>query len=574
MCWFVSCFPSQAQFDSGATALTEARLVDRAWHLSSKEDGNPLVRASGTSLYANNNTINAASTFVIDDGPNDNKWWTTDVRWFHIKSQSTGQYLTVPGNVPGIALTLAPLIEGNVISSQQFRLVATLQEGWYKLRSRMGEPDLVIEINVQGNSLQISPNADPSANQKFAFNLAMPGSARYAIYSAGNNHFFSDNGVLAEGAPAVHIKNSNASIIWQFQAAGGGYYRIYNTLTKAMYLALPSGGGSGSQAHHDYIHRNQFSLAIGQETISFFIAHRSNTNLIINMNNQPASGNPLYCTVGGVAGREWILAPLPDEPDVVTGNYDRIADGELEITCAPFYGTIFKKGLIERVGLNPENTESHFAFIREAIAAEAGADKVDELLIRFDLNNPGHRVDLVFMVRKYITEVLPLIPRNNWSPEANQAVTELEGKIIAIRLDYAARINAAWEAYEAQYATESWGFSQLIDNIDASGFVWPGVYRLEGTQAGLMEEYTIAASSLGMRNTQIVGATFLGASGNRVDWRYKRCNNERYFWRCSGREHLCIYRRYCKCGTFRRRACHHHSDACRVCHCCKSHAGC
>ncbi|MBK8705748.1 MAG: RICIN domain-containing protein [Saprospiraceae bacterium] len=243
-CCFVSCFHIEAQFDSGATSLTEARLVDRAWHLSSKEDGNPLVRASGTSLYANNNTINAASTFVIDDGPNDNKWWTTDVRWFHIKSQSTGQYLTVPGNVPGIALTLAPLIEGNVISSQQFRLVATLQEGWYKLRSRMG--DLVIEVNSSGQLIVDSPELDPSANQKFAFNLAMPGSARYAIYSAGNNHFFSDNGVLAEGAPAVHIKNSNASIVWQFQAAGGGYYRIYNTLTK-QYLALPPGGGAGSE---------------------------------------------------------------------------------------------------------------------------------------------------------------------------------------------------------------------------------------------------------------------------------------------------------------------------------------
>jgi len=515
LCWFISYLPLQAQFDSGATALTEAKMVDRAWHLSSKKDGNPLVRASGNVLFANNNTINAASTFVIDDGPKDNKWWTSDIRWFHIKSQSTGQYLTVQGNVPGVAVTLAPLIEGEggLIYPQQFRLVPTIEPGWYKLRSRMsqGGPDLVLEINASGQLIADSPKADPSAEQKFAFNLALPGGSRYAIISNSNRHFFSDNGILSEGTPAVHIKNANVSVVWQFQAAGGGYYRFYNTLTK-MYLALPSGGGSGSELIMTTSTGTNSHWQLIRNNNSFFIAHRSNTALIINMNNNPGSGNPLYCTVGGVVGREWILSPLPDELTPEPGNFDRIADGELEITCAPVYGTNFKKGLIERVGLNPEYTEPYFAFIREAIAAEAGANKVDEMLIRFDLNNPGHRVDLALMVRKYITEVLPLINRNTWSPETNQAVSEYEEKVRATRIDHANRITAAWTAYSEQFATETMGFSQLIANIDASGFVWPEIYPLQGTQADLTADYTVAANSFGYRNNAIVGSTFIGVS--------------------------------------------------------------
>jgi len=515
LCWFISYLPLQAQFDSGATALTEAKMVDRAWHLSSKNDNNPLVRASGNVLFANNNTINAASTFIIDDGPKDNKWWTSDIRWFHIKSQSTGQYLTVQGNVPGVAVTLAPLIEGEggLIYPQQFRLVPTVEEGWYKLRSRMsqGGPDLVIEINASGQLIADSPKADPSAEQKFAFNLALPGGSRYAIISNSNRHFFSDNGILAEGTPAVHIKNANVSVVWQFQAAGGGYYRIYNTLTK-MYLALPAGGGSGSELIMTTSTGTNSHWQLIRNNNSFFIAHRSNAGLIINMNNNPGSGNPLYCTIGGVVGREWILSQLPNELTPAPGDFDRIADGALEITCAPVYGTVFKKGLIERVGLNPENTEPNFAFIREAIAAEAGAGQVDELLIRFDLNNPGHRVDLVLMVRKYITEVLPLIPRNTWSPETNQAVSEYEEKVRAVRLDHANRITAAWTAYSEQFATETMGFSQLIANIDASGFVWPEIYPLQGTQVDLTEEYTVAANSFGYRNAAIVGSTFVGVS--------------------------------------------------------------
>lgn len=515
LCWFVSFLPLQAQFDSGATALTEAKMVDRAWHLSSKKDNNPLVRASGNILFANNNTINGASTFVIDDGPKDNKWWTSDIRWFHIKSQSTGQYLTVQGNVPGVAVTLAPLIEGEggLIYPQQFRLVPTLQPGWYKLRSRMsqGGPDLVLEINASGQLVADSPKADPSEEQKFAFNLALPGGSRYAIISNSNRHFFSDNGILAEGTPAVHIKNANVSVVWQFQAAGGGYYRLYNTLTK-MYLALPAGGGSGSELIMTTSTGTNSHWQLIRNNNSFFIAHRSNAGLIINMNNNPGSGNPLYCTIGGVVGREWILSPLPNELTPASGNFDRIADGELEITCAPVYGTNFKKGLIERVGLNPEYTEPYFAFIREAIAAEAGANKVDEMLIRFDLNNPGHRVDLALMVRKYITEVLPLINRNTWSPETNQAVSEYEEKVRAVRVDHANRITAAWTAYSEQFATETMGFSQLIANIDASGFVWPEIYPLQGTQADLTADYTVAANSFGYRNNAIVGSTFIGVS--------------------------------------------------------------
>lgn len=513
---WISLLPVQAQFDAGAVGLTEAKLVDRAWHLSSKEDNNYLLKVSGGVVLANDNNINAASTFVIDDGPEDNKWWTSDVRWFFIKSQSTGQYLTVQGNVAGVAVTLTPLIdgEGAAIYSQQFRLIATAQPGWYKIRSRMSQgsdPDLVLELNGSGQLIVDKPKLDPSSEQKFAFNLAMPATTlRYAVISNASRHFFSDNGILIEGTPAVHIRNSNQSVVWQFLSAGSGYYRIYNTLTK-LYLALPPEGGNELIMTASTGTDTQWKLIRNDDT--FFIASRIDESRIINMNNHPDSGNPLYCTIGAVSGREWILTTLPDEPIPTIGNFDRIADGDLPVTCPPFYGPNFKRGLIERVGLNASlNTmDDYFAFIREAIAAEVGADKVDEMLIRFDLNNPGHRVDLALMVRKYITDVLPLTPRNNWSSAAQAAIAELESKIQVVRLDYAIRLNNAWNDFSEDFGNQSLSFSDLIDNIDASGFVWPNIYTTTSNQSALLVQYTVAANTFGERNAAIVGGTFIGA---------------------------------------------------------------
>ncbi len=506
----------KGQFSSGATSLTEPRLIDKEWHLNSKKDGNPIVRVSGGNVYANNNIINAASTLVIDDGPADNKWWTSDERWFHIKSSATGQYLTVNGNSGPVAALMAPLIEGEGASiyPQQFRLIATLQLGWYKIRSRSG--GLVLEVNENGELIANDPKLDPSEEQKFAFNLAMPDNSRAVIMNASNRHFFSDNGILIEGTPAVHIKNTNSSVIWQFLNAGSGYYRIYNTLTKRN-LALPSGGGGGSALIMTSSTGTNSQWKLIRNNHTFFIVNRANEALHIGMNNQPASGNPLYCieNFGEIGGLNWVFSVIPDDPEIIDAEFEKISEADLEISCAPIYGQEFKRALIERVGLNANNLNTidpYFSFIREALASSEGADKVDEMLMKFDLNNTGHRIDLALITRKYITETLPLSPRQNWSYGTNLAVSEYEAKTLALRIDYANRIIESWNDHEAQYASESWGFSQLIDNIDASGYVWPDVYPISGIQSELIVDYTVAAKNFGYTNAALVGSYALGVS--------------------------------------------------------------
>lgn len=504
----------EAQFSGGATALNEQRVAFRTWHLTNKRGSDFLLKVSGNGLQATDNTISDASTFIIEAGPDDANWTTADARWFYIRSRSTGLYLNVPesGDLPR-QVNLATYSE--TAHGQQFRLIGTGSASQYKLRSRLSNsgPDMVLETNGDGILQADSPKADPSSEQKFAFNLAMPsGNLQYSIINAGKGRYISDNGLRVDGTPAVQIANTNESVIWLLSPVGDDYYLLQNRLTR-QYLTLPEGANGGEDLVMTSVSAGERSeWKMNRSNANFEITNRFKENLYISLNFQP-DGDPLKATLGIDFDQiKWIVSEMPPEPEPQTGDYTRIETAEPNPDCLFAYGILFKKGLCERIGLNPEQAALYFEFIRESIAATVGAQRVDEILQKFKLDDVGHRVELQLMVRYYFTEILPAIPFSQWSASAQAAVAEYQTKVQAVRQDFANRLQNDWDAYVDSHAANISMIDLYYYWLNADGFVWPSVYNPTAAQEELIRQYTTAAHTFGARNATIVGGTFVGAS--------------------------------------------------------------
>jgi len=511
--WLVSSLPVSAQFSGGAEALNESRVIHRAWHLTNLRGSNYIVKVSGSSIVATDNDINDASTFIIEPGIDDANWLTADSRWFHIRNLSTGQYLTVAhsGGLPrAVSLT-----EYNAQShAQQFRLIATGVASQYKLRSRISAgsgTDLVLETSSSGLLQADSPKLDPSSEQKFTFNLAMPGSGRRYILCSPGGRFMSDNGIKAEGTQVIQNKDVDEAAIWMLEHVENSFYRIRNTLTQ-QFLTAPSESSAGDipvMTASAQGNRSQWEL---DQTDAFFrLKSRAFPNLFISATDQ-ASGQPVRLRTSADSFRRWLVSAVEGELETVPGDYARIESGVLPSGCLFSYGSEFKKALCERVGLNPAQSELYFNFIREAIAAKEGESRVDELLQKFDLNNFGHRVDLALMVRYYITEVLPFVPFSQWSPAAQAAMGTFQSKITQIRSDYADRLFNAWNAYVQENGSNLTMADIYFFWIDGDGFQWPVYYDVSETEAYLIADYVSGAATFGERNNGIVGATAIGGT--------------------------------------------------------------
>ncbi|HRF40301.1 MAG TPA: HYR domain-containing protein, partial [Saprospiraceae bacterium] len=511
--WLVSSLPVSAQFSGGAEALNESRVIHRAWHLTNLRGSNYIVKVSGSSIVATDNDINDASTFIIEPGIDDANWLTADSRWFHIRNLSTGQYLTVAhsGGLPrAVSLT-----EYNAQShAQQFRLIATGVASQYKLRSRISAgsgTDLVLETSSSGLLQADSPKLDPSSEQKFTFNLAMPGSGRRYILCSPGGRFMSDNGIKAEGTQVIQNKDVDEAAIWMLEHVENSFYRIRNTLTQ-QFLTAPSESSAGDipvMTASAQGNRSQWEL---DQTDAFFrLKSRAFPNLFISATDQ-ASGHPVRLRTSADSFRRWLVSAVEGELETVPGDYARIESGVLPSGCLFSYGSEFKKALCERVGLNPAQSELYFNFIREAIAAKEGESRVDELLQKFDLNNFGHRVDLALMVRYYITEVLPFVPFSQWSPAAQAAMGTFQSKITQIRSDYADRLFNAWNAYVQENGSNLTMADIYFFWIDGDGFQWPVYYDVSETEAYLIADYVSGAATFGERNNGIVGATAIGGT--------------------------------------------------------------
>jgi len=513
VCWLAFNLPLSAQFNGGAEALNESRVIHRAWHITNLRGSDFIVKVSGGSVVATDNDTNDASTFILEPGEKDANWTTSDSRWFHIRNLSTGQYITVAhsGGLPrAVSLT-----EYNDQShAQQFRLIATGIASEYKLRSRISESgtDLVLEANGSGVLQADSPRLDPSAEQKFTFNLAKPnGNGRRFILVSPGGRFMSDNGMRVEGTQVVQNEDVDESAIWELEHVEASFYRVRNNLTK-LFLTAPSGSTAGDipvMATAPQGSRSEWEL---DPTDAFFrLKSREFSNLFISATDQQ-SGNPVRLRTSADSFRRWLVSIVDGEIQAIPGDYQRIETAALPPDCLASYGPLFKKAVCERVGLDPAQSELYFEFVREAIASKVGSNRVDEILQKYDLHNTGHRADLTLMVRYYITEVLPYVPYPQWSQAAQYAVGEIESKILTLRVNYGDRLLAAWDAYKIEQGQNLTLGDIYFFYLDSEGFQWPVYYDASEEEAYSINDYISAAAAFEEYNNQIVGFTAIGVS--------------------------------------------------------------
>lgn len=512
--------PVKAQFNNGITLTPgqeKVELSGRTWHISSKiNNDEPLLGAGGTDLAVVGNNVTLTSHFIIEPAADDGKWWTGDARWFYIRSVNSGYYITINNTDPNVPVEMAPLYEGENAYKQQFRAVLSATPDWYKLRSRLSDSGngIVLEVGNNNDIYPAAPKADPSADQKFAFNLAMPElpQSQYAIVGINNFDYISDNGIHGDGTVAVHVKGADRSTIWHLIADGLGYFEVFNPLTQ-QYLSTAANSSLGDEiimttsAAGD---RSKWELIRDRHTFKF---RNKESDRFIGTYAQTETGRPLR-EVGslGIGIRWTVYRIMQPEAETVPGNFQRIAEAPDRSDCLHQFGDGFKRALAERVGFPPD--PAYFPTILAAVADSVPPGMAEETLAKFDLNNPGHRVNLALLVRQYLLKNVAPRPRNTWSPEDEMAIAWFEQRILGVRTNYAQRLTNDWDAYQSGAGgTDTWGMNVLLENVDADGFEWPAQYTFNGLQDSLIAEYASGAKTFQVKNpAQAIIQSFTSSS--------------------------------------------------------------
>lgn len=500
-------------FNGGVVTLENGELSARSWHISSKENGFPLLRELDGDIVAQEGAgLNYATSFIVEDGPSDDSDWTPDVRWFHIRSVNNGQYVTVQGSSPGSPVGLEPLVEesGSAMYKQQFVLVASPSlSGWYKLRSRLSVngPDLVLSVSPNGHITAESPDLDPAKEQKFAFNLTMPypnPATTYFLVGIHNSDYMSDKGISLDNSPAVHVEGNDYACYWHFWEAGDGYYYIVNALTQH-YLSNNDNPTAGDPLYMRDNPSEGAKWEMIRDGATFRIKNKQSGHFIATK-GQIADGQPLYQSVSTGIGLKWIVCVVPDmEPDVFPGDYTRLLDGAPAVNTCMTFGPQFKKAVAERAGFPGD--EAYFPIIYSALEAHLGSeDNATRALQNFDLNEQGHRVELAFAVRQYIIGYLAHLNPASLTPAETNAIQYFQNKIQALRTEYSGNLQAAWNEFEVSFGINNGGpvlLSDLLDNLNANNFTWPGDYESNTYQAEMMRDYFLASKTFDFDNQQL-----------------------------------------------------------------------
>lgn len=505
---------SNAQpFDGGVLSLENGELSARSWHITSKKNGFPLLRELNGDIVAQEGAaLDYPTSFIVEDGPSDDNDWTPDVRWFHIRSVNNGKYVTVQGSSPGSAVGLEDLVEsgGSAVYKQQFVLVPSpAGSGWYKLRSRLSVngPDLVLSVSSNGNITAESPDLDPSPEQKFAFNLTMPFSnpaTTYFLVGIHNSDYMSDKGISLDNSPAVHVEANDYACYWHIWDAGEGYYYLVNALTEH-YLSNNDNPTAGDPLYMRDNPTEGAKWEMIRDGATFKFKNKESGHYIATK-GQTADGQPLYqSTITGI-GLKWIVCAVPDmEPDVLPGDYARLLDGAPAVNSCMIFGLQFRKAVAERAGFPAD--EAYFPIIYSALEAHLGSyDDATRALQNFDLNEPGHRVELAYAVRQYIIGYLAHINPASLTPAEANAIQYFQNKIQTLRTQYAENLQDAWDEFEVSFGVNNGGptlLSDLLDNLNANNFMWPGDYDSNSYQAELMEDYFSASKTFNFDNQQL-----------------------------------------------------------------------
>ncbi|PHN02153.1 T9SS type A sorting domain-containing protein [Flavilitoribacter nigricans] len=492
--------------------LNDQNIIGKAYQIYNKLDERKLGTLNGLPQYFSSADNGPQATFLIEDGSDDGQWWTADKRWFHIRSLENGQYLTVTGSTSGSAVTFADLGPNLDNADQQFRLIpAPSGSGWYKLRSRLG--NLVLEMHPGGRLIVSTPTAllPTNTRQKFAFQLDIPDdpTVRYAVVGKQHTDFLSDKGIYGEGEELVdmkRIRRADQSVYWRFINQGNGYFKIQNALTNQYIVAT---GGQGLGGDIDAVRMESSIANTGDYALWELI--RRNDHFVFKskytgyfLGTPPGTENISF-QITTQANIKWYLyRVLLEEPEGVPTEMDEIEESALPAGCLQAFGTSFKRGLAERVGLPAE--AQYFDFIRNALGyhSELTGDELDNYIARINLNNPDHRGYLAIAVRRYVSEDLAFRNPAEWSAADVAAVNIYQNRIQTNRRNYAAKLDQSLDAFlqvvnEGDIATPS----DLFFYNDANDFLWPSQYNydeLTEEQVVLYGNYIQAGANLGLRN--------------------------------------------------------------------------
>ncbi len=515
-----------AQFTGGAT-VTDQTLLNRGWHITTFTD-NSLIGINNNDVEKLNSTaLNENSTWVIEDVSDDGKWWTADKRWFAIRHATTGLYLTIENTIgPGgrnVGLSeLAPSNNPGMQERQQFDIEPGGLVGWFKIRSRVqsGTYKLILKVDTDGKVYAVNNIGLPPA-ARFAFNLALPSDPNvvYSLIGINNSHFISDQGKSSNNSPVVHLEDHDHSALWSFiQSGDEDYYYIRNALT-GNYLSNNGNNGDYAKLYTNTSPGESAKWQIVRAGANVRIKSKGGGNTIpqfIGIGGTPGDGKSLYGVKSNVIGIEWIMARSEnEEPEPEVGDFDRIPV-ETE-TCPVVYGESFKKALAERAGLPAH--ESFFTFIIKAFEHYYGNPfQANRALTNFDLNNIGHRAELIHAVKYYVLNDIALRSQLTWTPEEIQAMAYFKQEVQNIRIAYANRLAIAWNEFIAAQNEDlsNSGFTALLQTATNTNFDWPSDYDMSVDHINNMYYIASASKTFNLNNRQLnfnyaSGATFVSS---------------------------------------------------------------
>lgn len=512
---------SESNLGSGAL-LTHATIIGKGYQISNKATDALLGNISGAPGQLSTPDFGPIGTFIIDDGSDDGKWWTPDARWFHIRNLSNDRFLTVSGASAGSVVvfdTLKPAFENE---DQQFRLVAAPSgSGWYKLRSRLG--NLVLELQPNGNLTVETPKVAPAPRQKFAFNLDIPDdpTVKYAVVSKPNLDYLSDEGIygsIGEQVPLKRKRQPSPAVYWNFIDAGNGYFKIQNSLSKQFIVSI----GNGNL--NDQIVAVRMESPVVATDNALWELRTTNDNFRFKnkhsgffLGSLPLNENIKTQLITDNTTKWYVYRVEALDAEGAEAPMESIEDSPASENCLVEYGTFFKRGLAERVGLPTE--PQYFEFIRSAVGYSYGksGEELDQFMSRIRLDNDDHRGYLALAVRQYIAKDLAFRDPSTWTNSETQAINKYQQRIKGIRQDYGSRLDQKMAAFQQVIGSnQTPTFSVFFEQSDAANFLWPEIYKpLEVSQAEKYTKYIHAGANLGLKNELLPqnAVTALGFAG-------------------------------------------------------------
>lgn len=510
---------------TGGVAVTDQSLLNKSWHISNKTDNKLLVPDNGQ-LRDNSNAQNETSTWIIEDIPDDGKWWTADKKWFAIRNAATGLYVTIQNTITSgkgrdVGFEeLGPTNNPGLRTRQQFELVPIAGD-YYKIRSRVeGSTSfgkLILKCDDDGVTYAVENNL-LGDRVSFAFNLALPSinAAVYSLSGVNISDFVSDRGKSSENSQLVHFEDHDQSALWNFiQSGDGNYYYIRNALT-GNYISNNGNNGDNAPLVMKTSPGESTKWEVIRAGVNVRIRSKGGGTTIpqfIGVNGYTASGQQLYGAKSNVIGIEWVLLRITEsDPEPKAGNYDHIP--VTPNLCPVLFGPVFKKAVAERAGLPAD--EAYFPIVEEALKQYYNGDATlaYNALINFDMDNTGHRVELVFAVKDYLLGDVAMRNLSTWTPIENQAIQYFNQKVQAIRINYGERLQQTWNEFiEGQYEelTNS-GFNGLLNAAIDTDLEWPSDYDMSGKQFDDIANFASATKTFNLNNNKLNFAYGAGAS--------------------------------------------------------------